>query len=239
MKTLFIDYYQLDSSKISDVKAYEFKGMMLGTPMYSYTDKLRAPLLFKTDFIDLSGDPFKFMSSDTKKFISVDPNSSSVRDLYRPLHELAKFTSDHVSKISNGKPITETGPILSNFTSSEVQNKTDALDTTAKMKNLKLFFNERNDRITSVIYNYNISRRYQPVEEFTDCKLADIARFVTKNKQVRFILEPRIWWNSSNRTYGTKLFIRYMEVRYKDQPIKSKFDEKQTIITEKITSVEI
>jgi hypothetical protein len=239
MRTLFIDYYQFDSSKISDVREYEYKGMKLGNLTYSYTDKLKAPLLFKTEFIDLAGDPFKFMSSDTKKFISIDPNNASVSDLYRPLRELAKFTSDHVSKMTNGKPMRETGPILSNFHSSEVNNKTDALDTTAKMKNLKLFFNERNDHITSTIYNYNISKRYQAIEEYTDCKLSDIARFVTKNKQVRFILEPRIWWNKANGSYGTKLFIKYMEVRYKDQPIKSKFDEKQTIISERITSIEI
>lgn len=239
MRTLFIDYYQFDSSKIFDVKEYEHKGMKFGTLMYSYTDKLKAPLLFKTDFIDLTGDPFKFMSPDTKKFVSVDPNSPSVMDLHRPLRELAKFTSDHVSKVSGGKLVMESGPILSNYHDPQVQNKTDALDTSAKMKNIKLFFNERNDLITSTIYNYNISKRYQPVEEYTYCKLADLARFVTKNKQVRFVLEPRIWWNPSNRSYGTKLFIKYMEVKYKDQSIKSKFDEKQTTISEKITSVEI
>ena len=106
---------------------------------------------------------------------------------------------------------------------------------------LYFFFLEKNNQILSKIYNYNKSKRYKAVEEFESCTLKDVARFVTKGKQVRFILEPKIWSikKNDNVQYGTKLYIKYMEVKYKDQVIKSKLEENQVEIFDRIKSIEI
>lgn len=238
MKTLFIEYNQFDPLKIHHIKEYEYTkhnvNSKFGTPMYSYSEKYNAPLLFKTEFIDLSSDPFRFLTSNTKKYISLDPNNSSMSHLYKILYDISKYTSNYYT--SNSAGLHESGPLLSNY-NYDIKNKTDALDTSIKMKNLKLYFTESDGNITSTIYNYNKSKKYKPVEEYTRCTLSDIAKFISVGKQVRFILEPRIWKIGSN--YGTKLFIKYMEVKYKDQSINSKFDEKQTIIFDKIISIEI
>ena len=239
MKTSFIEYHQFDSTKIRDVGESKLpNNFQFYTPMYSYTQKSKYPLLIKTDFIDLSVDPFKFLSVDSKKFILIDANDKSVSHLYKSLHDIAKFTNDYIEKINTGKAMLEIGPILSNYgPEMTFINKTKSLNTDLKMSGLKLYFNERNNKIVSTIYNYNKSKKYKSIEEFNSCDLSDIARFITKGKQVRFILEPKMWQN--NGTFGTKLYIKYMEVKYKDQIIKSKLDEIQTETHETITSVEI
>jgi len=137
----------------------------------------------------------------------------------------------------------EMGPLLANYDHDNYNNGnfTNGLNTELKMKNIKFFFSEKNNKITSTIYNYNKSKQYKSIEEYSTCNLSDIARFVLKGKQVRFILEPKIWCHSrgTHNQYGTKLFIKYMEVKYKDQIIKSKLDDNKIEMYDRIKSVEI
>lgn len=238
MKTSFVEYNQFDPEKIKDVREYPIssKGLQMFTPMYDYTSRSRRyPLMIQTGFIDLTSDPFKYMSTDTKKYVSIDPNDNSASHMYKSFQDMAKFTMKYISAKHDGSK--EMGPILSNY-GDYTTNQTDILDTGLKMKNVKFFFSEKNNKIISTIYNYNKSRKYKSVEEFDTCDLTDIARFVTKGKQVRFILEPKIWYLKGGN-YGTKLYIKYMEVRYKDQVIKSKLDEHQVEMHNWIKSVEI
>jgi len=243
MKTSFIDYDSFNSSKVHRVNEYSPPNgdkITFFTPIYSYTNKSKYPLTFRTKFIDLNMDPFKYIKEDSKKFISIDTNDQSVNHLYKPLYNIAQFTSTYVSgKSVNSK---ELGPILANYDSHDQPDKkydkTLTLNLQLPMKPIKFYFWEKGNKITSTIYNYNISKKYDPVEEYHSCELKDIARFITKGKQARFILEPRFWL-LENGSYGTKLYIKYMEIKYKDQIINSKLEQDKEELYEKITSVEI
>lgn len=234
MKSTFVEYNNFDSTKIKNVTEFEsnYHNICYCTPIYSYTSKSNYPLLIKTNFIDLTSDPFKYLKEDGKKYLSIDPNDISVSHLYKTLLDIAKFGSNYITNkhIEDQK---ETGPLLCNYSTGEKGK----VDTGSIMKPIKLFFWEKNNKITSTIYNYNISKKYDTVDEYTSSEIKDLARFIFKGKQVRFIFEPRFW--HCNGSYGTKLYIKYMEVKYKDQVIKSKLDSNQMEIYERITSVEI
>ena len=169
MKNSFVEYHQFDPSKITDVsKCYTSPangGFQFLTPMYNYTSKSKYPLMIQTGFMDLTSDPFKFMSAETKKYVSIDPNDNSVSHMYKPLCDMAKFTMDHVSSKYDTSHSKEMGPILANYDNGS-SNFTKGLNTELKMKNIKFFFLERNGKITSTIYNYNKSKKYIPAEEF-------------------------------------------------------------------------
>ncbi len=208
------------------------------TPIYSYSDNIEYPLMIKTDFIDLTIDPFKLIKKDVKKFIILDTNDKSVKHLYTPLSNFSKNVFEFIQKQSKfPNRLTEQGPVLSNHTDERI--KSVKVDFYQRMKNLKLFLPEFNGKIKTTVYNYNKSKKYDPVETYDSIELNELARFLIKGKQVRFILEPKVWFNSSTQTYGIKLYVKFMEVKYKDQLIKSELDENQVEIINPVKFIEI
>jgi hypothetical protein len=249
MKTSFIDYCNVNFDNIQ-MKQHKCNNnnCQFYTPLYSYIahgDKAKYPLIIKTEFINLAIDPFKFLFNGTKKHISIDSNDASF------MHLRTFFTNfiEHVRKFIVSKSKAKT-LIFAN--SSQFINFKDK-EITDKNCVKFYFWNTKNgDKLQSQIYNYNKSTNYKRVESYSDITLHELSRFLLKNKQARFWIEPNIWYNKDvdrinnisdeNEKidmFGIKFFIRIMEVKYSDHQIKSKADKLQETFVSPIKEIQI
>ncbi|NIO17193.1 MAG: hypothetical protein GTN70_09375 [Deltaproteobacteria bacterium] len=232
----FINYDRLDKEKQSFYNEYsnnEYSTSL--TPLYKYSPKYSDVLIFKTEFIDLTVNPFKWMNiwSDKKhqtikSHIIVDVNNPSMQHLHKIFKDIDDLAIQAINKkFGYGNCF--------NYISSLSKH----IENDHNHSYIKLFFleNKYTNTIKTEVYNYNKSSKYKRVEHYNSLKLDEISRFLYKGKQVRFLLMPT-FWHWGNR-FGTKLYIKLMEVKYKDATIASELKNRQIEMKEKISSIEI
>ena len=85
-----------------------------------------------------------------------------------------------------------------------------------------------------------ISKKFPKYEVFYEIEKNKINRFLKKDKEVRFILQPLSWIKISNENnfYGSRLYISSMEVKFKGANIKSIIENKNNE-TNIISEIEI
>jgi hypothetical protein len=196
-KSSFVTASSFNSSKIIRMNEQKTSHDTFSyyTPIYSYSKKANYKLLIMTDFIELVCDPFSTMHYNEKSIgglLSIDTNDCSMKHLHQPFKNLGDSTYNYFNKMINNPDakLLYSNPILSN---SNTSGQINDIDLNMSLKKTKLFLKEYNNKITTVVHNYNKSKKYDPVTTYETPELSDLAKFIYKGKVARFIIEPQIW----------------------------------------------
>lgn len=258
-KRKFKNYIPLISSDTFDEKKltimlpnYSKGNFIIPVPVYRYDEKNLDSLLIQTSFMDVNKAKISYKIKNTYKNkmtqeqnqIKFDPSffDNKIIDI------LLNFDNKMVQFVKN----TFTNKFK--CSSKMIYNKNSVRLTPAfEMVNMigdlgmikgklckKKFYDQYNK-----LLNYNISKKYDAVEQYElssmkNNELVNIFdRILTNNKEIRMLLEPFMWINLSDNTYGSYLNIIMIEVKYKHAKIYSILDKNETSMKENIINVEI
>ena len=254
-----------NEEKLSIMQSENVKGnYVIPLPIYKYSEKILDPLLIQTSFFDVKKNKLSYKNNkiyqkknidsknidpknndDLKHFeIKFDPtfiDSQIINILLNFDNKLVKFIKNTfgdqfkcLSKMIYNKSAKKLTPDF------EIVNMADDLGE-IKAKILKSKCNKQYNKII----NYNISKKYAPVEYFdlANIKNSDLSnifdRILADNKEMRMLIEPFAWINLSNKTYGSYLNIMMIEVKYKNAKIYSMLDKNEISMKPEIINIEI
>ena len=226
--TFFINYQLVDEDKIIMLKKVAKASHQNILFRYNLDKPDTKILHFITDFIDVAVNLYSWSHRHfNSRYITIDPNHHSAIHLLDIFYGLDKC-ADNYMKI--------------NYPQYTIWKKICNRTNKKTLDHLKLhFLVNKVGSIKTEIYNYNVSKKYPPFEHFKCCRLDDIKRFLRGKKQIRFILLPVLWINHFAKSYGIKIYIKCMEVRFPviSTKFKSKLDENSVIVREEIECIEI
>ena len=195
-------------------------------PGYKFANNITDRLLLQTEFIDIDENPISLTKYDTYKISS---EAFSIETL-----EILKYYEIEFDKY-----------MKVNFPNYKVRNNflRDYNNTITEFypgMNIKIPAKLKKDhylgQYSGKIYNYNVSKKYKPTQEFefSDYKKLDLKTMYYCKKQARFLVCPISYICESNKTYGTHLNIYTIEIKYPGAKIRSVFDGQDTVENEVI-----
>jgi len=121
-------------------------------------------------------------------------------------------------------------------------------DTNLPMNNIKGIIKQekyKTGQYSQKWINYNISKKYQRVEQLEMSPLQMdkfnemYTRAVKEHKQVRFVLSPYTWINHTTKVYESYLIIHTIETKYEYDNIISIMDKSEISIENQVMSIDI
>ena len=194
----YIKWYSFDQNRLSMKepiidKENKKKKFYFMNPYYKYNDKISKSFTVKTPFIKLTENPFpSYTFYETGKYILIDPNNDDVHNFINIFEKYDILTKN----ILENTEYKEQNPLIRKYNA-------------VKYKHLKLFLTA-----DTKIINYNVSKDYPRNEIITDLSKSTLSRPLKKDKEIRIIASPYTWIDISNKTYGSKLVVHLMEIKY-------------------------
>jgi len=210
----YINWYSLEKDKIRDFDVYYGNyGFKFLTPTYEYPNKICSKLCFKTPWIKLNNDPLDKYFNRNNKYNGQMRLRTSSDYLAKEILPLCVKYDEYIGEYMIKKYV------------GYKQLKKIVQDNML----LTLFFgyNKRTKKIVSEIIKYDryqTSLKHPSHEIFKNITLKDLSKFLVNGKEVRFILIPKTWMNTAEKSYGSKLHILKLEVKYENSSIISTLD---------------
>jgi hypothetical protein len=193
---------------------------------YKYTKSKINRLYIKTSFFNFCNHPFKSgykpkPQSNIK--CDYDNNESGFNKIVHLLKKYDNFVDTIVKK----------------HLGNDYKFVKGIINTNNDFYNLQLKSNKTTNTIYSDIINYNVSKKYPKEERYNQISFEDLTRFLKKDKDIRFILNPYFWINKKDKIYGTGVSIYKMEIKFKDSIINSRLDKEEEEIQTYIPTITI
>lgn len=221
-----INWDDFEYSKLNDYDIKRIvdddKNFIFVNSTYKYTKSKIKRLYIKTPFFNLCNYPLNGYKNIKCNYDNFDSGFKNIVPLLKKYDE---FVDNTVKKHLGNEYKFVKGIINSNTNSF----------------NLRLKFNKKYDIICSDIINYNVSKKYPKEERYSQISYENLKRFLKKDKDVRFILNPYFWINKTNKIFGSSVSIYKMEIKFKDSNINSRLDKEEVEeeIQTNITSITI
>ncbi len=211
-------------------------GMIVISPSYKYTENLKDLFVLQTIFTDIDKAP---LSGKTSSSITVENITSKAFSM--DTLEFFKYYDNLVeSYVQNN--------LESNYTCAsrllmESNKKAADLYPGIDIKIPVKFYKDKFlGAFAGKLFNYNISKKYRPVEEFNldimNPKSANDKVFYCK-KQIRLLVTPVTWIEPTKKLFGSYLKLHTIEVKYPGAKINSVFDRGQTEMELEIINISI
>ena len=189
-------------------------------PTYKYSEMASKDLTIKTDFLPMKKDPY-FRIPDSVDQFFLDINSPELFELKSFLYSLDKHIESLNTDPSKMDSFFGNDIILKKFYGILRSKNNVSLNSDVNAIKLKLKKNSQG-QIASKVINYNISKLYPKTEEITS--FPELKKKFKKDKECRYVIKPAIWINYDSSSFGVKLIVDSMEIKYPNQHIVSELD---------------
>lgn len=114
------------------------------------------------------------------------------------------------------------------------QDKHNDIEITSDLRLIQ----DKSKTIFTKVIKYNVHRKYEPVEIFSKLTHTTISKMLSKNKDYRMILQPRIYiMDEKNAFLHWQIYI--MEISYPDTVFESVIDKNSQELVDEINMIEI
>lgn len=211
--------------KKTDLKIIKKESFISIIPHYEYIDEIYSPLIIQTPFLDVNNYiKYKNINSKSKSFsINFDQQffDSNLQQIFASYDNYVSLRLEDTYK----RQLKCVKKLENQISGKIVNNK---------------FLGDY-----SKLINYNISKKYEPKEEFDFAivkkneyeKIFD--RILNNKKQIRLILAPMSWVNEKEMIYGSYLNIFTIEVKYKFWKVNSVLDQNETSVKRTVKKINI
>lgn len=213
-------------------------------PTYHYNSKNEELLVIQTPFIDVNkknimyNQNFGIYSSPSKKFTMRFTAKILGDSIIKSLIEYDAKVSQYIKEVYANN-ILCSSRIISNINPADNIN----LDVLDELKPIHCKINQDNNfKEYSKLISYNISKKYDRIEEFnfikSDCSnlKRTFDRILTDKKQMRMLLTPKTYLNLTDKVFYSFVNIIMMEVKYNGAKIYSPLDKNETNIKPEMTT---